>query len=83
MGEVSGAHSCPVAPSTVHGPSLCDFGSTAPLPSFRPSFPGSLALHSEFLEEAQLRCLYFLFFFFPILYSIFILVCVVSKMNIE
>ena len=50
---------------------LCvTWGQRRPFPSFlRPSFPGSLVLHSEFLDEAQLYSLYFLFFF-PILYII-------------
>lgn len=50
---------------------LCvTWGQRRPFPSFlRPSFPSSLVLHSEFLDEAQLYSLYFLFFF-PILYII-------------
>ena len=65
------AHSCPVAPGlcTV-GPPLCDSGPAAsPLLSLDLLFPGSLVLHSEFLDETQLYSLYFSFFF-PILYII-------------
>lgn len=57
--------SCPVAP--LCGPSLCDFRPVAPLPSFQTPL-GSLALHSEFLGEAQLQA--FLSYYFPILYII-------------
>lgn len=66
------ACSCPVAARTVYGRSLfvrLGASGAPPLLSLDLLFPGSLVLHSEFLDEAQLCSLYFSFFF-PILYII-------------
>lgn len=65
------ARSCPVAPWTVYGRSLfVRLGASGAPPrlSLDLLFPGSLVLHSKFLDEAQLCSLYFSFF--PILYII-------------
>ena len=71
-GALGVACSCPEAPRTVYGRSLfvrLGAGGAPPLLSLDLLFPGSLVLHSEFLDQAQLCSLYFSFFF-PILYII-------------